>query len=763
MHSTRHGCSAPDRVIASSSPRRWLFVLTILVGSFLLFLVQPMVARMVLPKLGGAPAVWNSAMLVYQALLLGGYAYAHWLGRFTVRRQAIIHLALFLVAALWLPIGIAQIAPPGPGQEALWVPLLLLASIGPVFFVVSAQAPLMQRWFAADARAGDPYYLYAASNLGSFAGLISYPALVEPTMPLAAQSWGWTAGYAALVLLVAGAAAARWHGAAESHVAATSEPRPTLRRQIHWLLIAAVPSGLMLSTTTHLTTDIVAMPLLWVLPLGLYLLSFVIAFSTMERPTQVITLLAPVVLLSVGGLGLLSSGGGSMMVALASLAMLFIVATALHGYLYHLRPAPQHLTLFYLIMSAGGVLGGLFAALFAPLLFDWVYEHPLLILAAAMLLPLPALFPWDKWLGLEVKTTRVVAVLLVVIAAFASWHMVANWTGRLDGAVAGWGIAIFVIGMLVIGWRWAFVSVLALLMIGVGGWDTIQESFTGARVRSYFGVYTVTDYPASNQRRLAHGTTLHGLQRTDAAHRRDPTTYYGHQSGVGLTLDKAEALAGPNASVGIVGLGAGTLACYRKPGQRWTIFEIDPVMVDIARDPAKFTFLSDCAGDTPIVIGDARLQLANQPAGRFDIIVIDAFSSDAIPLHLLTREAIGIYARAMKPDGILLIHISNRFFGLEPVLAAEAKARGWTSAIRMDPGPLGDEYGDLTGSNWVALTATPQRMQQLTGGIRPRKDSRDLDTWVPLEARPNFERWTDDYASTLPVLLWKNIIGGRDE
>jgi SAM-dependent methyltransferase len=763
MRSTLHGCSAPDRVTGSVSPRRWLFVLTILVGSFLLFLVQPMVARMVLPKLGGAPAVWNSAMLVYQALLLGGYAYAHWLGRFTVRRQAIIHLALFLVAALWLPIGIAEIAPPGPGQEALWVPLLLLASIGPVFFVVSAQAPLMQRWFAADARAGDPYYLYAASNLGSFAGLISYPALVEPTMPLAAQSWGWTAGYAALVLLVAGAAAARWHGAAESHVAATSEPRPTLRRQLHWLLIAAVPSGLMLSTTTHLTTDIVAMPLLWVLPLGLYLLSFVIAFSTMERPTQVITLLAPVVLLSVGGLGLLSSGGGSMMVALASLAMLFIVATALHGYLYHLRPAPQHLTLFYLIMSAGGVLGGLFAALFAPLLFDWVYEHPLLILAAAMLLPLPALFPWDKWLGLEVKTTRVVAVLLVVIAAFASWHMVANWTGRLDGTVAGWGIAIFVVGMLVIGWRWAFVPVLALLMIGVGGWDTIQESFTGARVRSYFGVYTVTDYPASNQRRLAHGTTLHGLQRTDAAHRRDPTTYYGHQSGVGLTLDKAEALAGPNASVGIVGLGAGTLACYRKPGQRWTIFEIDPVMVDIARDPAKFTFLSDCAGDTPIVIGDARLQLAQQPAGRFDIIVIDAFSSDAIPLHLLTREAIGIYARAMKPDGILLIHISNRFFGLEPVLAAEAKARGWTSAIRMDPGPIGDEYGDLTGSNWVALTATPQRMQQLTGGIRPRKDSRDLDTWVPLEARPNFERWTDDYASTLPVLLWKNIIGGRDE
>ena len=243
-------------------------------------------------------------MLVYQALLLGGYAYAHWLGRFTVRRQAMLHVALFLVAALWLPIGIAQIAPPGPGQEALWVPLLLLASIGPVFFVVSAQAPLMQRWFAADRQAGDPYYLYAASNLGSFAGLLSYPALVEPAMPLAAQSWGWTAGYALLVLLVAGAAAARWQAGAEAYADGADEPAPTGRRRLHWLLIAAVPSGLMLSTTTHLTTDIVAMPLLWVLPLGLYLLSFVIAFSTFTRATAIITLLAPVVLLAVGGLGL---------------------------------------------------------------------------------------------------------------------------------------------------------------------------------------------------------------------------------------------------------------------------------------------------------------------------------------------------------------------------------------------------------------------------------------------------------------------------
>lgn len=746
----------------ASTPRRWLFVLTILVGSFLLFQVQPMVARMVLPRLGGAPAVWNSAMLVYQALLLGGYAYAHWLGRFEVRRQAMIHVALLLAAMLWLPIGIANIAPPAPGQEALWVPLLLLASIGPVFFAVSAQAPLMQRWFAADTRAGDPYYLYAASNLGSFAGLISYPALVEPAMPLATQSWGWSAGYGLLVLLVAASAAARWHAHAVPEQI-SAEPPPSRRRQLHWLLLAAVPSGLMLSTTTHLTTDIVAMPLLWVLPLGLYLLSFVIAFSTAERLTQVFTTIAPAVLLSVGGLSLLSTGGGTMLVAIAALAMLFVVATALHGYLYHLRPAPGHLTLFYLVMSAGGVLGGLFAALIAPLIFDWVYEHPLLVLAAALLLPLPALFPWDRWLKLSPRRARVVVALLVAVAIFACWKMAGEWAGRIEGQVAVWAVTIFVIGLLVIGWRWAFVAVLALLMLGIGGWSTLQESFTGDRVRSYFGVYTVTDYPDEHQRRLAHGTTLHGLQRTDAPHQFEPTTYYGHQSGVGLALDKAEALAGPNAAVGLVGLGAGTLSCYRRPGQRWTIFEIDPAMARIARDPSKFTFLDHCAPDAPIVIGDARLQIAKLPPAQFDILVIDAFSSDAIPLHLLTAEAIGIYARALRPGGILLIHISNRFFALEPVLSAEAKARGWAAAIRIDSRPdEADDHaivGGLTGSNWVALTATPERLRQLTGDLKPREDAPGDGVWVPLQQRPGFERWTDDYASTLPVLLWGHLIG----
>lgn len=745
-----------------NSPRRWLFVLTVLVGSFLLFLVQPMVARMVLPKLGGAPAVWNSAMLVYQALLLGGYAYAHWLGRFAVRRQAMIHVALLVGAALWLPIAITHIAPPAPGQEALWVPLLLIASIGPVFFAVSAQAPLMQRWFAADARAGDPYYLYAASNLGSFAGLISYPALVEPNLPLAAQSWGWTAGYGLLVVLVVVTAAARWRAGAETLPSETDADasRPTLKRQIHWLLIAAVPSGLMLSTTTHLTTDIVAMPLLWVLPLGFYLLSFVIAFSNAEAIKSTFRVIAPAVLLIAGGQALLSTGGGSMLVALISLVMLFVVSTAMHDYLHHLRPSPRHLTLFYLIMSAGGVLGGLFAALIAPLVFNWVYEHPLLVLAAALLIPLPAFLPWDKWLTVAKPLPIVIAMLIV--AAFASWHLASNWDGTFKGANGIWAGVILLIGLLVIGWRWAYVAALVLLMLAVGGIDTLKKGGDDMRMRSYFGVYTVTDDATNHQRRLAHGTTLHGLQRTDVGREREPTTYYGRQSGVGLTLGKAEALAGPTASVGIVGLGAGTLSCYRRPGQRWTIFEIDPVMVDIARDPSKFTFLSRCAPDAPIIIGDARLQIEKLPPAQFDILVIDAFSSDAIPLHLLTKEAIDLYARALKPDGILLIHISNRFFDLEPVLAAEATARGWPAAIRIDPTGAGDPLSALAGSSWVALTATPERIDRLTGGVRPRDQAAQDGAWVPLAARDGFSRWTDDYASTLPILLWKNIIGGRE-
>ncbi|HET6538634.1 MAG TPA: fused MFS/spermidine synthase [Sphingopyxis sp.] len=750
----------------SASPRRGIFVATILVGSFLLFLIQPMLARMVLPKLGGAPAVWNSAMLVYQALLLGGYAYAHWLGRFAIRRQAVVHMGLLLVAALWLPIGITAIGPPPPGQEALWVPWLLLASIGPIFFAISAQAPLMQRWFAADSRAGDPYYLYAASNLGSFAGLISYPLWVEPNVTLASQSWGWTLSYGLLCLLVLASAAARWRqdaavvgAAAGDGVGGMAAPkpqdeaRPSLRRQFHWVALAAVPSGLVLSTTTHLTTDIVAMPLLWVLPLGLYLLSFVIAFVEKNWLKALITTMAPAALLAIGGLSLIHSGG-SMMLALASLILLFFLSVSLHGYLHHLRPSPQYLTLFYLLMSAGGVLGGLFSALVAPLLFDWVYEHPLLILAAGLLLPLPLLLPWPSWLGLGQRGARLLLLLLVAVSAVLAVQNAAEWRGLFEDAIIWRTGLLFLIGLFAIAWRPAFVALLLLLMLGLGGKMMVEESLMGDRTRSYFGVYAITDDPAVHQRRLAHGTTLHGLQRSDPGYELEPTTYYGRSSGVGMALERAEELAGPRAHVAVVGLGAGTLACYRQPGQSWTFYEIDPAMEAIARDPARFTFLADCAADAPVILGDARLMLEQGPAAQYDMVVIDAFSSDAVPLHLLTREAMDIYARALKPDGLLLIHISNRFFDLQPVLKTEAAARGWQAALRDDE-PF-DTLDHLKGSSWVALSPSSEKLAKLTGDVA------EGATWVPLRGRQGFQRWTDDYASTLPILIWHNILGKQE-
>ena len=343
-------------IVTSATASRGLYVATILTGSFLLFLVQPMVARMALPRLGGAPNVWNSAMLVYQALLLGGYWYAHRLSRLPLRRQAQVHLALFVLAALTLPVSLANLAPPAPGSEAWWVPLLFVLSIGPVFFMVSAQAPLMQRWYALDPQAGAPWALYAASNLGSFGGLIAYPLLAEPLLALHWQSWSWSAGYLLLLGLIALSARARWNvGDAGSIIPQAQKIAPIPRRTVaHWVVLAAVPSGLMLATTTHLTTDVFAMPLLWVLPLGLYLLSFVIAFADRRGPARFVSALAWLGILTIGPMAALSYGWMGIVPLICSVVLLFLLCTALHARLYELRPAPEQLTVFYLAMSAGG-------------------------------------------------------------------------------------------------------------------------------------------------------------------------------------------------------------------------------------------------------------------------------------------------------------------------------------------------------------------------------------------------------------------------
>ena len=758
-------------VPASATSRRWLFALTILTGSFLLFCVQPLVARLALPRLGGAPAVWNSAMLVYQALLLAGYGWAHWLGRFPLRRQMALHGILLAVAALWLPLGLADLPDPGAGAEAWWVPVLLAVSIGPLFMAVAAQAPLIQRWFAADPGAGNPYPLYAASNLGSFAGLLSYPLLLEPTLTLVQQRWWWTGGYAALAVLVLMVMLARRNesasGAPERAAAAdAADARPIAGRTIAlWLMLSAVPSGLMLSTTTHLTTDVFAVPLMWVIPLALYLLSFTVAFAERQDVARIIRTIAPVQLVLGGGLALLSSGTGTMSVALVGLLLLFLTAVALHSRLYELRPEPARLTTFYLVMATGGVIGGLFAALVAPVLFDWVYEHPILVLAAALLLPLPVLLPWQALVARPdgprakpVGALTAVTGALVALAALLAWHLDDGFKVRMDQADAGLYLAIALIGVLVVHARWAFVTVLAMLMLATGGIDTLRDSRDGLRTRSYFGVYTVRDRPDAQQRTLAHGTTLHGTQRTAPGTERLPTSYYGETSGVGIALSRAPQLFGPKVRVGIVGLGTGTLACYRTAGSDWRFYEIDPAMADIARGK-PFTFLPACAPDAPVILGDARLKLADAPPGGLDVLVIDAFSSDAIPLHLLTREALGIYMRALSPDGLLLIHISNRFFGLEPPLAAQVADAGHAAAIRFDA-PIDADARALTNSDWVAIARTDRALGRLTGPLLVDRDGLDTSgerIWNTLAGRGDVAAWTDDHASILDVVRWENV------
>lgn len=730
-------------------PRRALFVATILVGSFLLFLVQPMVARMALPRLGGAPNVWNSAMLVYQALLLAGYGYAHWLSRKPLRRQAVFHVVALGIAALTLPIALVPLPPPATGWEAVWVPWLLLLTVGPVFFLVSAQAPLMQRWFAADADAGAPWALYAASNLGSFAGLLAYPLLAEPLLALHAQSVAWALGYGVLVLLVVLCAWTRRYSGAN---AAPMDPAPheavPLHRKLYWLILSAVPSGLMLSTTTHLTTDIFASPLLWVIPLGLYLLSFVLAFADRRSPARAVTLIAPVVVLFLGSYTMRSNGTGTLLLAGGACVLLFAIAVALHTRLYDLRPHAGRLTTFYLVMAAGGALGGLFTALVAPLLFDWTWEHPLLVVAAAALMPLRELLRWRQMDGLEPGMARAALVVLLVTALFLAFKL-DDFALRADGAVAALPLTVFLtgVGVLVMTWRWAFVLVLVMAMIGQGGSWTIRASLKGERTRSYFGIYTVRDYPESRLRILSHGTTLHGQQSLDPRERDRPMTYYGPTSGIGLVMTALPQLAGPRARIGIVGLGTGSLACLAAPGQRWTYFEIDPVILHYSNS-GRFTYLRDCTPHARVVLGDARLELEKVPPGSFDVLVIDAFTSDAIPLHLITREAFAVYQRALSPRGILMVHISNRYVDLGPVVAAVARLDGLAARSRLDS-PIDSER--FTPSRWIALSRDASRIDMLA---QMHPDS----AWSPLEA-PAKRPWTDGHASILPFIRWSRLAG----
>jgi hypothetical protein len=723
---------------------RLRFVATIFVGSFLLFLVQPMIARMALPRLGGAPAVWNSAMLVYQVLLLAGYAYAHWIARTAPRVQAGFHLAAFVLAALALPIGLVAAAPPADANPILWVPWLLLISIGPLFLVVSAQGPLMQHWFSRCGGA-DPYPLYAASNFGSFAGLLAYPLVVEPLMPIASQRLLWSGAYLMLALLV-GWCALGLPQKGLAAVKARSGEQPSRRSIATWILLAAVPSGLILSTTLHLTTDIVAVPLLWVVPLGLYLLSFTVAFAADRRAAEFISRFAPITLL-IACCGLVVDASSMTIVfAAAAVLNLFVVSVAIHSMLFERRPEPQHLTLFYLAMSIGGVLGGIFCALVAPLIFDWTYENPLLLVAAAALLagrnpfaPLRKLWAEPSASG-RVTRWGMVLVLLLSLLGQGAFGVPES---LLTAAIAG--CLISVLGILAIGNRWLFTATVAALILSMGGWEKLALSASpGKMSRSFFGVYSIRPGP-NGSRLLVHGTTIHGIQNLGSeARERMATSYYAPPSGVGLAMAAAPRLFGERARIGVVGLGSGTLACYARPGQQWTFYEIDPLVARIASDPTQFTFLSRCLPGVPVIIGDARLTLEHGPAAAADLLVVDAFSSDSVPMHLLTTEAFAVYRRHLRPQGLLLLHISNRYLDLKPVVAAAAAAGGWQARIRTYRPDASERARNYGGSIWVALSPAPQTVDRLAALSGAQ--------WQSLRPEPGFAAWTDDHASLLPLI-----------
>ena len=744
MSSTKDGILPQTRGL----PARPLFIATVLTGSFLLFLVQPMFGRIVLPVLGGSPSVWNVAMLFYQAVLLLGYLYANQLQRLSVGLQLVVHLGLFAVAALFLPIGMASWYPAaGNGDPTIWLMGLLAVSIGPVFFVASAQAPLMQAWFArsGDPDAANPYFLYAASNLGSFGALIAYPLLVEPLAGLWPQRLGWSAGFVALGLMVAlcGLVARAGGGVVADAAEPDASAVVSWRQRLRWVLLSAVASGLLLSTTTHLTTDLMAMPLLWVVPLAIYLLSFVIAFSGIgPAATARAVELAPVLLLILAAPIFLSANGPVIGVGLAVAGLLLLLAltVALHGTLAQERPPASGLTSFYVWMSVGGALGGLFCALIAPMIFSWPWEHPLLLLAAAALLGGQPRLASTGRLPVALGLLAAMAVLAWGVATGFGASALAPLQGITPAAAAALA-AMLLLAWASVGRRWLFTAMLALGMLALGGAAQMAQVVAGMHQRSFFGVYTVDDRRDS-LRRLMHGTTLHGAQWLDSARARQMMTYYVPGSGVGRALTAAPALFGEDARIGIVGLGAGTLACYAKPGQRWTFFEIDPVVVEIAR--ADFTYLDRCTPDAAMVTGDARLTLRAQAPASFDLLAVDAFSSDSIPLHLMTLEALSVYGRALAPDGVLLIHISNRFLDLEPVLARLAGAGGWTAArlAYRPPAALGDSPAAFP-SLWIALSRQPERIDQLraAGG-----------NWQALRSKADTPLWRDDFASVLPAL-----------
>jgi hypothetical protein len=735
-----------------------VYTAAIFTSALLLFSVQPLFTKMVLPRLGGSPAVWSVAMVFFQSLLLGGYAYAHYLMQIRNRVVPVaVHLALLGVALLTLPLSIANGwgEPPSSGY-AFWLLGLFAVSIGLPFFALAANNPLLQAWFVRTGHPNgpDPYFLYASSNIGSFLALLSYPVLLEPMFTLRTQNLIWTSLYGLLIFLIAGCGVLLLRSPATVVVEqddAPDAPSPPWALRLRWIFLAAVPSGLLIAVTAHISTDVAAAPLLWVLPLSLYLLTWVLVFQSRPLlPHKWVLMLQPlaisgvIVLLAVGGeQNLLLTLGGHQL-------CFFVIAMACHGELARTRPAARYLTGFYVALSFGGMLGGLFAGLIAPYTFSWIAEYPILLALAALCRP-PAherLPRWSRW------TWPFLAVLAVALIAPSysggktfSWledHRV--WVIGAVGVLS----ALLTLGLNANRGKIFATVVVALVLIRAYPSDDGRVE----TVRSFFGVHKIVVTPNGQYHVLMHGTTIHGAEKfqnddgTPVTGRPEAISYYHKDGGIGQAISAVRERKGGPLRVAVIGLGSGTLTCASEPGEHWKFFEIDQSMVNTARDPKYFTFIQSCEPDLNPVIGDARLTFAKEPDGVYDLIIVDAYSSDAIPIHLATEEAMEIYKQKLAPQGAVVMHVSNRHLELASVVVGIADANDLKSWVYSEDSGRDNEY---IFSTTVVVSA---REEADVGALA------SSDKWTLTEAEDDQRVWTDDYSNVLGA-VWRRLRDGE--